>query len=189
MSFLDRIAAAVMPAASDEDRAEARRQAESLAKGDDWLGQVLQHHREIEGAFARALAAGGAQERTAACKELAALLTGHSVAEEAVLYPAVVEHSGKTHAALAFEEQSMAKVEMAQLEKLDPASREWRQKLEHIQSAIQQHVYEEEHSYYPDVVERAPADEQSMLTSRYREEFERYCGSQHAPSPQAVPLP
>lgn len=191
MSFLDKIASAVMPAASDEERAQARRHAQTLTRGDDWLGQVLAHHRLIENAFEQAFAASGAQARTHAMKELAQLLTGHSIAEEVVLYPAIVEHSGKTHAGMAFEEQSMAKVQMAKLEQIDPASDEWRKKLDHIRSAVQQHVYEEEHSYYPDIVANAPESVQQMLSSRYAEEFGRYCGPTQRAMPesrQAVPL-
>ena len=174
MSFLDKIAASVMPAASDDDRRAARQNAETMARGDDWLGQILQHHRAIEDAFARGLSATGFAERKAALKRLGTLLTGHSNAEEAVIYPAIVEHSGKSHATMAFEEQAMAKVQMAKLEQIDPNSDEWREKLEHIQSAVQQHVYQEESEWFPDVVRNAPHSVQDLLTNRYLEEFQRY---------------
>ena len=181
MSFLDKIAASIMPAASDEDRAQARAEATRLAHGHDWLAQVLDHHRQIEGLFEAALNASGSQARVAAAKELGALLTAHSAAEEAVLYPAVIEHSGKTSGTMAYEEQAMAKVQLAMLEKLDPMSQEWRDKLEHIQGAVQQHVYQEEHSWFPEVIEATPADERGRLSSRYQEEFTR-CNAGKAPT-------
>jgi hemerythrin superfamily protein len=174
MSLLDKVASAVMPAASEEDRAQARLKAESFANGDDWLGLILNHHREIEQAFAQGLHAADASSRQEAARRLAELLTGHSTAEEAVIYPAIVEHSGKSHAAMAFEEQSMAKVQLAMLEQLDPMSQEWREKLEHLQGAVQQHVYQEESSWFPDVAQNAPILVQTRLTERYREEYERY---------------
>jgi hemerythrin superfamily protein len=174
MSILDKIAAAVTPMASEEDRAEARRGAEQLAQGNDWLSQVLDHHRQIEAAFGRALNAAGASERRAAASELAVILMAHSNAEEAVIYPALVEGSSKAHATMAYEEQAAAKINMAILENLDPMSQEWRDKLEHIQGAVAQHVYQEESSWFPDVVRNAPAEKQQALTKRYAEEFGRY---------------
>lgn len=176
MSVLDKVAAAVTPAASDEDRAEARRKADILARNHGWLQQILGHHREIESAFAEAFSASAPDARRKACKELGMLLTGHSMAEEAVIYPAVENHDSKGHAAMAYEEQSMAKVQMAKLEMIDPMSDEWREKLEHIQGAVQQHVYQEEDSWFPEVARTIKSDESAMLTARYREEAGRYFG-------------
>jgi hemerythrin superfamily protein len=174
MSFLDRIASSVLPTASDEDRAEARRNAEKLAQGADWLSQILQHHRQIESAFDRAMNSAAATDRVAAVKELGTVFTGHSNAEEAVIYPAVVEHSSKAHATMAYEEQAMAKIQLAQLEQLDPMGSDWREKLEHLESAVVQHVYQEESSWFPDVIRNAPEGVQVLLTARYVEEFNRY---------------
>jgi hemerythrin superfamily protein len=176
MSVLDKVAAAVTPAASDEDRAEARRRADMLAQNHGWLQQILQHHRQIESAFAEALGASAPNEKRKACKELGTLLTGHSMAEEAVIYPAVSQHDSKGHAAMAYEEQSMAKVQFALLEQMDPTSQEWRDKLEHIKGAVEQHVYQEESSWFPEVAETVDADMSAMLTERYREEAGRYFG-------------
>ena len=176
MSFLDRIAAAITPAASEEDRMQARNEALQLSRGDDWLSQIIAHHRAIESAFAEAKSATTAAERTDAMKDLGALLTGHSIAEEVVVYPAIVEHSGNTHASMAYEEQSMAKVQMAMLEQIEPMSKEWMEKLEHIEGAVAQHVYQEESEWFPDVAKNAPADVQTLLTKRYDEEYQRYCG-------------
>ena len=176
MSFLDKIAAAVTPTASDEDRAEARRKARGLAGTTGWLAAILDHHEGIEAAFARAKAAPDAQQRLAAMKELGILLTGHSIAEEVALYPAVEELSGKTHAGMAYEEQQMAKLQMNKLERIDPMSDDWREKLEHIEGAVQQHVYQEEDSWFPDVARDAPPELQDMITRRYNEEYRRYRG-------------
>jgi hemerythrin superfamily protein len=174
MSFLDRIASAVLPAASDEDRAQARRNAQSLAQGNDWFAQILLHHRGIEDAFNQAFSATQASDKLSAVKTLGVLLTGHSNAEEAVIYPAVVEHSSKSHATMAYEEQAMAKIQLAMLEELDPLGAEWREKLEHLQSAVAQHVYQEESSWFPEVLRNAPPAKQKLLTERYAEEYDRY---------------
>ena len=177
MSFLDRIAAAVTPAASDEDRAEARQKVTELATRHEWLAQVVDHHRQIETLFERALNASAPAERTSAMKSLATVLTGHSMAEEAVIYPHVAEHDSKTHAAMAYEEQSMAKVQLAKLETMDPMSKEWREKLEHIQGAVQQHVYQEEESWFPKLAGALAPGESRHISERYREEAGRYLGA------------
>ena len=174
MSFLDRLAAAVTPAASDEDRAEARRKVDRLAEGEPWLRAIVDQHRQIEAAFSEAKLASGSHGAARAVQELATLLTGHANAEEAVLYPQVAEFSGKTHAGMAYEEHAMTKIQLAKLQKLDPQSNEWREKLDHIESAVQQHVYQEENEWLPDLVDTLPADQKALLTSDYEREFSRY---------------
>ena len=183
MSFLDKFAARMMPPESDEDRAAARSVARSLAGDGDWLAVVLEQHRQIEEQFDRALNAADARARTAAVKELGVFLTGHANAEESVLYPALAEAGEKGHAAMAYEEQAMTKIEMALLEKLDPMSEEWRDKLEHIQGAVLHHVYEEEGKWFAELQQHVPPAERTRLTRRFVEEFERYTRGQS----QALP--
>lgn len=191
MSFLDKLVASVTPPESEQDRIEARRKAESLAGQSDWLAVALEHHRKIESCFELAARAATAQERTAACRELATVLTGHANAEESVLYPAMTEHGEKAHATMAYEEQAMTKVQLARLEKIDPNSQEWQDKLEHIRGAVLHHIYEEEGTWFPQLRESIPAQDDAMLTSRFVEEFERYAGGSGArgrQSGQPVPL-
>lgn len=178
MSILDRVAAAVMPAASDEDRLEARRKMEKLAHEEPLAAAILDHHRQIEACFAAAENAGEPQMAHVAVRRLATVLTGHAMAEEAVVYPALAEYSGKTHAGMAYEEQAMTKVEMAKLQDLEPLSGEWREKLEHIKSAVEQHVYQEENAWFAEMLHNAPAAKKTEVTMRYREEYERYCGTE-----------
>lgn len=173
MSFFDKIVAAVTPPETDEERAEARRKAQGAAEAGDWLDQILQHHEQIESAFARAEAATDASSRTTAMKALAALLTGHSSAEEAVIYPQLSEDH-KTKMSLAYEEQQAAKVQLALLEALDPLSRDWVEKLGHIKGAVAHHVYEEESDRFLTLKRELPAAVQARMTQRYREEIARY---------------
>ncbi|WP_324262501.1 hemerythrin domain-containing protein [Altererythrobacter sp. H2] len=175
MSFLDRIAAAVTPAASDEQRAEARRNVERLAAGEPWLRAVVDQHKQIEAAFNEARQASG-PGAVRAVEQLSTLLTGHATAEEAVLYPDVAEFSGKTHAGMAYEEHAMTKIQLAKLKQLDPGSEEWREKLEHIEGAVQQHVYQEESEWLPDLVDNLPRERKAFLTQQYEQEYSRYMG-------------
>ena len=102
--------------------------------------------------------------------KLAALLTAHSSAEEAVIYPQL-SHGHKTHMAMAFEEQQAAKVQLAPL---DPLSGDWSEKLQHIKGAVGDHVYEEENDRFLHLKEEIPAADQDRMTMRYQEEMARY---------------
>lgn len=177
MSILDRVAAAVMPAASEEDRLEARSKMEKLAREEPLAAVILDHHRQIDACFTAALAATDPRAALMAVHRLGVVLTGHANAEETVVYPALAEYSGKTHATMAYEEQAMAKLQMAQLHDLAPLSNEWREKLEHIKSAVEQHVYQEENAWFAEMLHNAPVAKKTEVTMRYREEYERYCGA------------
>lgn len=172
MSFLDRIAAALAPAASDEQRIEARRELERLARGEPFAEDILAHHRQIEALFAQARNSESA-DAEAAVRELAVLLNAHAMAEEAVIYPEVSAHSSKVHAGMAYEEHAMTKVQLAALLQMQPGSQEWREKLDHIESAVQQHVYQEESSWLPDIIRHAPVADRQRMSVRFREYFGR----------------
>lgn len=172
MSFLDRIAAALAPAASDEQRIEARQKLEELARGEGFAEDILAQHRAIEGLFAEARTSSGPAAQ-AAVRELAVLLNAHSMAEEAVVYPEISEHSGKAHAGMAYEEHAMTKVQLAALQQLQPGTQEWRDKLDHIESAVQQHVYQEESSWLPDVIRHAPVGDRQRMSAEFSEYYGR----------------
>lgn len=176
MSFIDRIAAAIAPTASLEERGDARRRAEERATSEPWLAAILDHHKQIERLITEAINTNDAQGRKAGVRELAQVLTAHSMAEEAVIYPDIAEYDGKAHAAMAYEEHSMTKIQLAKLEKMDPMTEEWQEKLRHIESALQQHMYQEESTWLPALGENLPADEKQRMTARFLEEYERYMG-------------
>ena len=176
MSFLDKIAATLAPAASDEDRMKARQQAEQIGGSEPWLRAIVDHHKQIETLIDEVINGPDASRRREALKEFMVVLTGHSVAEEVVIYPDIAEESSKAHAAMAYEEQSMTKVQVAMLEKIDPMSQEWQDKGEHIRSALQQHIYQEESSWYPTLADKLSSTEKARMTERYNEEYQRYVG-------------
>jgi len=176
MSFLDKIAATLAPPESDEDRAEAHREAKTMAPNNPWLARALSHHEQIEAAFATALNSSLESEAQKAVKDLSVLLIAHSIAEEVALYPVLVMEGHKAHATEAYEEQQMAKVQMAELERLTPLSQEWRDKLEHIRGAVLHHIYREESTWFPEIVREADPASLAMLDSRFSEEFERSMG-------------
>ena len=176
MSFLDKIIGSVTPPESDDTRLKARQQARAETQPGDWLALILDHHDQIEAAFAVVKAAPDASSRRQAERNLAVLLTGHSIAEEAVLYPEMADSGHKTHAAMAYEEQSMAKVQLALLEKIEPMTQDYLDKLEHIRGAVTHHMYQEETSWFLDLKSELPAGRQAAMAERYREEVGRYAG-------------
>jgi len=172
MSFLDRIAAALAPAATDEQRIEARKRLEQMARGEPFAEEILAQHRAIEGLFADARQNSG-PDAQAIVHGLAVLLNAHAMAEEAVIYPEVSQNSGKAHAGMAYEEHAMTKVQLAALQELQPGSQEWHEKLDHIESAVQQHVYQEESSWLPDVIRYAPVEARQRMSAKFTEYFGR----------------
>jgi hemerythrin superfamily protein len=137
---------------------------------------VLDHHVELEEALIAVEDCATAEERRDAFKEFAILLTGHAIAEEGVLYPGLSANSETGHADMGYSEQAMVKMQIAALEKLDPLSEEFEDKLEHVKGALLHHMYEEEGHWFIDLKKRASPDEQEFMTARYAEEFERYVG-------------
>ncbi len=138
---------------------------------------VLQHHVQIDAAFEAVKSATDAVSRRQSQQHLATLLTGHSNAEESVLYPALVRMGEKASATMSFTEQAGAKINLGELEYLDPMSQDYADELEHVCGAVRHHMYEEESSRFLDLKQKAPAAEQQMLTRRFVEEFERYVGA------------
>ncbi|HEV2081983.1 MAG TPA: hemerythrin domain-containing protein [Brevundimonas sp.] len=178
MSIVDKALAAITPQPNADRRAQATAEARSLASGGDWLSLVLDHHDEIREAFAACRRAESAGARTEAMKALALVLTGHSLAEEVVLYPALAQAGEKAHAGHAYVEQTTAKMQMAELENIAPSTPEWKDKLEHIEGAVLTHMYEEESGWFRTLKEKG--ERQAHLTERYVEEYERYVGSGRA---------
>lgn len=176
MSVIDKVIGAVTPAESDKARADARAKAFAVARPGDWLTLILEHHRQLEVAFGRVKSSANPGERRAAQKWLGVLLTGHAIAEESVIYPALALHHEQGHADHGFKEQATVKTDMAELETLDPMTQEHAQKLEHIRSAVAHHMSEEEGNWFVDLHKKLSVAEHTKLTQRYQEEFGRYVG-------------
>ena len=124
--------------------------------------------------------------KTMASHMVTTATNGHSIAEEAVLYPAMALDGEKGDATTAYTEQSAAKMQMAALDELEPMTQDYLDKLEHIRGAVAHHVYEEEGTWFPKLRENADPVLQGKLTRRYREEFERYMGGAGAPRSDAA---
>ena len=149
----------------------ARAKAQTVAVPGGWFAMILDHHLLLEDAFAATKAANDSASRLAALKHLGVVLTGHAIAEEAMIYPGLGEAGEKDHATMGYNEQGMVKMQMAMLEKLDPMGQNFDDKLEHIRGAVAHHMYQEEGTWFIELSEKAPAAHQAMITHRYQEEW------------------
>lgn len=151
-------------------RAEARRQATST-----WFNLVLDHHVQIEEAFAAVKDADNATARATAQKELMTLLTGHSIAEEAIIYPFMKLETSAREATHAYAEQALAKTELVALDSIpDKMSRDYDDKLEEIRMAVTHHMIEEERDFFPELQKKADPAKNKKITQHYTMEFDRY---------------
>jgi hypothetical protein len=178
MSIIDKALGAITPPESDEKRAEATAKARAAAGDGDWLALALDHHDFIRDAFEACRTASAGAARVHAMKRLALVLNGHSLAEEVVLYPALAKAGEKAHAGLGYTEQTTAKMQMAELERIDPSTDDWHDKLEHIRGAVLHHIFEEEGTWFLELKEKY--DDQAWLTQRFAEEYDRYAGPSQA---------
>ena len=172
MSLIDKALGAITPPESESARAEATRKARAASQGHDWLGMALDHHDHIRTAFEACREATQPQARLAAMKALAGILNPHAYAEEVVLYPAMSKAGEKGHAGMAYGEQTATKMQLAELERIDPATDAWADKLEHIRGAVLHHIFEEEGGWFLDL--KTDYDDQAFLTRRFGEEFGRF---------------
>ncbi|HWE47223.1 MAG TPA: hemerythrin domain-containing protein [Caulobacteraceae bacterium] len=176
MAILDKMISAVTPPESDEKRREAHAKARACAEPGDWLSVILDHHEGVEAAFAAVKAADGAEQRLRALKRLGTLLNGHSMAEEATVYPAIADADSKMSANTAYTEQVAAKMQLAALELMDPMGKDFLDKFGHLEGAVLHHVYKEESEWFPDLKRKANPALQAHVTQRYLEEYDRYMG-------------
>jgi hypothetical protein len=167
MSVIDKVIAAVTPPESDEARREARARARAAAGPTGWLSLLIDHHVQIESAFQAVRQAQSADARLAAFKQLALILSAHSNAEEAVLYPALAHAHEKAHAVKAYTEQSAAKLQMGLLEYIDPMSQDF---------------VEEENTWFIELTEKIGATDGRRLKDRYLDEFQRQYVGVRAPA-------
>ena len=178
MSIIDKVLGAVTPPESEEIRAEATAKARSVAEPGDWLSAALDHHDQIRAGFDACRQAQDGLSRIEAMRRLSRVLVGHSLAEEVVLYPALAKAHEKSHATLAYTEQTTAKMQMAELERIPPEGEAWADKLEHIRGAVLHHIFEEEGFWFLEIKDKY--EDQAFLYRRFVEEYERYAGERSA---------
>jgi hemerythrin superfamily protein len=116
-------------------------------------------HDTIRELFSSVASTAG-DERREVFEPLVRLLAVHETAEEMVVYPTIRSTpEGEAIAKARMEEEDEAKKQLADLEKLDPASAEFTQLFTTIRAAVESHAEAEEREVFP-LLERITDDEQ-----------------------------
>ena len=122
--------------------------------------QFLQDQHDTIRELFSAVARTAGEERRDAFEPLVRLLAVHETAEELVVYPTIRSTSeGEAIAEARMREEDEAKKQLADLEKLDPASAEFTQLFTTIRTAVESHAEAEEREVFP-LLERITDDEQ-----------------------------
>jgi hypothetical protein len=174
MSLLDKMIGGAMAPASESERRSARSRVLAASIAGDWLSLAVRHHQQIEAAFQAVVASSEVSDRRAALQELARLLTGHAIAEEAVLYPALARCGEKRHAERAYSEQAQLKMQLANLHGLALPSVQFLDQIDATYEQVLQHHYEEEAFWFIELLQSTPVEPQRELTQRFQQEFDRY---------------
>lgn len=140
MSVLNKWVAAIVPHETDQARIDARSTAQAIAERTPWLALVLAHHQRIEAEFSNIVDANTAAARHAGLRRLTEVVTGHDLAEESVLYPAMALADQKAHSGEAYVEQAATKVQFAALGDMDAMSSEFLVTLERVREALAHHI-------------------------------------------------
>ena len=177
MTLLDQMMAVVTPHRTEEERSRVRLAACALSLDGGWLSEVVRQHAAIEEALLAVSAGADPVARRHALQWLSTLLTGHSLAEQAVLYPALSFDRQRAQAVSAYADESNLKVELAAMQAMDPMSLDFSDKLERLRADLAFHLYEEEGSWYPALYRGIDGARHAELSERFVTEFQRYMGA------------
>jgi Hemerythrin HHE cation binding domain len=179
MTISDRLMATVKGMTSERQRQQARARAQAEAGVNDWLAMAVDQHIQVEAAFRSLMQSTDSESKRRAERHLRLLSTAHANAEESVLYPALAFAGEKSHATSSYSEHALYKMNLGELEFLDPMSKDYADKVEYIWQASRDHICDEEGKRFLELRHKTAPDQQESLTRRFKEEFERYIRSDH----------
>lgn len=143
----------------------------------DVVDLIMNDHREVERLFDELK--DEPQKRPNLLPVLTTLLTAHSRAEEAEVYPAAAREADETdEVAHSQEEHVEADELLAQLAATDPTSAEFDQVLQKVIDAVSHHVEEEETKVLPGMRERLSDERRLELGQAFAASRERHLGEQ-----------
>jgi hemerythrin superfamily protein len=101
--------------------------------------------------------------------ELVPALVSHEVAEEVVVYPTIRSEApdGDAEVEPRLKEQQQAEEMLSSMEKLDPESDEFAQKLDKLRDDVLEHAQAEEENIFPLLRALEHEEERSLLGARY----------------------
>ena len=142
----------------------------------DVVDLILQDHRQVEELFEKLKS--DPEQRAGLVPVLTTLLTAHSRAEEAEVYPAAAKAGGEDDVEHSQEEHVEADRLLARLAECDPGSSEFDAALEDVVKAITHHVEEEESTVLPGMRERMGEDELNRLADAFLASRAEHLGEQ-----------
>jgi hemerythrin HHE cation binding domain-containing protein len=177
MTLSDKLMAAVKGMTSERERQEARARAQAEAGVNDWLAMVLLQHMQVEAAFSSLMQSTNAESKRLAERQVRLLSTAHANAEESILYPALAHAGERSNATASYSEHALYKMNLGELEHLDPMSSDYADKVEYLWQATRDHICDEERKRFLLLKRKTPVAEQELLTRRFKEEFDSYIKS------------
>ncbi len=143
----------------------------------DVVDLILQDHREVERLFDELESS--PDKRPSLVPVLTTLLTAHSRAEEAEVYPVARDEAGETEeVAHSQEEHLLADQLLAQLAGSDPASPTFDKALSELVEAVTHHVEEEEAKVLPGMRARLSEQRRIELGEAFLASRARHLGEQ-----------
>ncbi|MFI9009272.1 hemerythrin domain-containing protein [Actinosynnema sp. NPDC053489] len=143
----------------------------------DVVDLIMQDHREVERLFAELK--DHPEKRPLLVPVLTAVLTAHSRAEEAEVYPAAKDEAGEVdEVAHSQEEHVEAEELLLKLSKTDPTSPAFEDVLQELVESVTHHVEEEESTVLPGMRERLDEKRREELGRAFAESRARHLGDQ-----------
>lgn len=128
----------------------------------DVVDLIMQDHREVERLFDEMKS--NPDQRPLLVPTLTALLTAHSRAEEAEVYPVARDEAGEAEeVAHSQEEHAQAEAILTRLAQTDPHSSTFEKILDELVEAVTHHVEEEESTVLPGMRERLGDERRAEL--------------------------
>ncbi|HEX6074042.1 MAG TPA: hemerythrin domain-containing protein, partial [Micromonosporaceae bacterium] len=143
----------------------------------DVVDLIMQDHREVERLFGELQT--HPEKRPNLVPVLTTLLTAHSRAEEATVYPVARTEADEAEE-VAHSQQEHAKAEqlLERLAKSDPNSPQFEELLEQVMESVNHHVQEEETAVLPGMKERLSDQRRTELGEAFAESRKSHLGQQ-----------
>jgi hemerythrin superfamily protein len=170
---LGAVAGGAVVAALSASACSTMQAGQSGQASEDAFATLVEDHRRVDTMFERMLATTPAQgkERTALLMEVKRELTRHAVAEENVVYPAVVEQATlRGEVPELYQEHSEMKVFLYRLEQMPKDSPQWSEGVTTLRRLVREHAQEEETDVFPRMRTLLDVQQREALNRKIRRE-------------------
>jgi hemerythrin superfamily protein len=139
----------------------------------DPFQMLADDHRRVE-QLMQQIESGSPQQRETLLKELQKELTAHSVAEENVIYPAMVRLGRERRDAKElYDEHGQVKLALFDLEVMPTTDQKWMDRFSELKRSLMKHVQEEEKEDFPKLRQALDPHMLQMLGRRVQEEKQK----------------